>query len=216
MLKRLKAAAAKELENNENLNDKQREQAKQLLGEALDVFAKTIDLKKSDGGMSVVLEGGPVIIGGGLIAEGNKLNETFKKLINELSADKPELKNLVKLNAETYEGVTFHVAKIPINDAEAQEVFGDTVRFAVGLSDSRIYVGAGKNPIDWIKKAIDASKASPEKLISPVEMVISAEPIAKFLAKVIPERSCLTPAPRRWPPRWPSSLPRRRARTASR
>src|SRR5262249_28816712 len=47
----------------------------------------------------------------------------------------------------------------------------------------------GKDPIAALKKAIDASKESPDKAISPMEMAISATPIAKFIADNAPDDS---------------------------
>jgi len=157
-----------------------------LLSDVLGFAEKTIELKKNDGGMAIVLDDGPAIVLGARIAAGEKLEKTIKKLVNELAADEPKLKDIVKFDAEKYEGVNFHVAKIPIPDPKAAEVFGETVQIVVGLSESSLYFGAGKDPIAVIKKAMDESKASPGKAINPVDMVISATPIAKFFAKVIP------------------------------
>jgi hypothetical protein len=172
------------LESNEQLGDK-RELAKQLLGDVLDVLEKTVELKKSDAGMAVVLDDDLALAFGARIAAGKKLEATIKKLVNELANDEPKVKDLVKFNAESYEGVDFHVAKIPIPDPKAAEVFGQTIQIVIGLNESSLYFGAGKDPIAVIKKAIDASKASPGKSIDPTDLVISAKPIAKFFAKVI-------------------------------
>ena len=157
-----------------------------LLGDILDVVEKTVELKKSDGGMAIVLDDGPAVVVGARIAEGAKLESTLKKLVKELADDEPKLEEIIKFDAEKYEGVNFHVATIPLPDPEAAEVFGESVQIVVGISPSSLYFGAGKDPIATIKKAIDASKASPGKAIDPVDMVISATPIAKFFAKVIP------------------------------
>lgn len=183
-LANFKATANKMLDSNEQLGDK-REMAKQLLGDLLDVAEKTVALKKGDGGMAVVLDDGPVVVFGTRIAAGAKLEGAIKKLVKELSADEPKLAKLVTFDAEKYEGINFHVAKIPIPDPKAAEVLGESVQIVVGLSDSSLYFGAGKDPIATIKKAIDASKAAPGKAINPVDLVISATPIAKFFAKVI-------------------------------
>ena len=182
-----KANANKLLDANDQLGDK-RELAKQLLGDILDVVEKTAELKKSDGGMSVVLDDGPVIVAGARIAEGAKLESALKKLVKELAADEPKLADIIKFDADKYEGVNFHVATIPVPDAKAAEVFGESVQIVVGISPSSLYFGAGKDPVAVIKKAIDASKASPQKAIDPLDLVISATPIAKFFAKVIPAK----------------------------
>ena len=180
-----KATIGKMLDANEQLGDK-RELAKQLVGDILDVVEKTVELKKIDLGMSVVLDDGRVLVAGMRIAEGAKLESALKKLVKGIAADEPKVAEIVKLDAEKYEGVSFHVVTIPVPDPKAAEWLGQTVQIVVGTSPSALYFGAGKGPVDAIKKAIDASKASPQKAINPVEMVISATPIAKFFATVIP------------------------------
>lgn len=184
MLGNFKATANKMLDSNEQLGDK-RDMAKQLLGDLLDVAENTVELKKGDGGMAVVLDDGPVVAAGFRIAEGAKLEGAIKKLVKELAADEPKLAKLIQFDAEKYEGVNFHVAKIPVPDPKAAKVLGESVQIVVGLSESSLYFGAGKDPIAMIKKVIDASKASPGKAIDPIDMVVSATPIAKFFAKVI-------------------------------
>jgi hypothetical protein len=186
-LQTLKTSASKQLDDNEELGDKRREVAKQLLNDAFDVLQKTIALKKSDAGASVVLQEGPAVVYGMLIADGTKLDATVKKLVKELVTEKPELKDMIKLDAEEYEGAKFHVVTIPTPPGNGREVFGDSVQVVVGLSDSRLYIAAGKEPMAVLKKAIAASKDSADKAIPPMEMVISAESIAKFVAKVTPE-----------------------------
>ena len=188
MLDKLKTTATKQLEDNEDLSDKQKELGKQLLSDAFDVARQTVELKKSDAGLAVVLEDNPAMIAGWAIAAGEKLDTTFKKLAKEIISDKPELGSMVKINAETYEDVKFHVVTIPLPPADGvKEVFGDAIQVVVGISDSRLYIGAGKDPIAALKKAIAASKESPDKAITPMEMAISAGPIAKFIAKATPD-----------------------------
>jgi hypothetical protein len=190
MLEQLKTNGAKQLDDNESLTDKQKELGKQLLNDALDVARQTVELKKSDAGMAVVLGDNPSMILGTLIAAGDKLDTTFKKLIKEITTDKPELGSMIKLDAETYEGIKFHTVTLPVPPAEgAKEIFGDAIQIVVGISESRLYFGAGKDPVAALKKAIAASKESPDKEISPMEMVVSAEPIAKFVAKVAPDNN---------------------------
>ena len=185
-LDRCKKLADKALDDNDALGDK-RDMAKKLLGDLLDVAEKTIELKKSDGGMAILLNDGPVMIAGARIAAGEKLESTIKKLVKELTADDPKLSDIISLDVEKYEGVNFHVATLPINDPEAAKVLGDTVKIAVGISESSVYIGAGKDPIAKIKEAIDGSKASPGQAIDPMKLIVSGTPIAKFFAKKIPD-----------------------------
>jgi hypothetical protein len=185
MLVNYKATVNKLLDANDALGDK-RDLAKQLLGDLLDVAEKTAELKKSDVGMAVVLDDGPVAVVGTRIAEGAKLEATLKKLVTEVAKDEKQLAQIIKLDAEKYEGVNFHVATIEVPGDDAAKVLGKSVQIVVGIGPSTLYFGAGKDPIATIKKAIDASKASPGKAIDPLEMVISTTSIVKFLVKAVP------------------------------
>ena len=184
-LANLKAKANKLLDDNDQLEAKKRDLAKKLLGDILGVFEKTAELKKSEFGMAVVAEDAPAVVAGLRIAEGAKLESTLKELVDKLADDEPKLKELVKFDAEKDGDVNFHVVKIPLTDPDAAKVFGDPLQIVVGISPSRLYFGAGKEPITTIKKAIEASKAAPGKAIDAVDLVISGEPIAKFFAKVL-------------------------------
>ena len=120
------------------------------------------------------------------IAGGDKLESTVKKLVHELSNDEPQIGEMVKLDAEKYEGVNFTVATVPVTDHKAAAMLGESVQIVVGISPSSLYIGAGQDPVAEIKKAMDASKADPGKAIDPFDAVISATPIAKFFADKIP------------------------------
>jgi hypothetical protein len=181
----------------------------------LDAAAKAAELKPSDLAMAVVLDDRPAAIVGVRIAAGAKLEPTIKKLVAEVAKQHPQMAPLVKLDAEKYEGVTFHVVKIPVGaDAEAVKVFGESVEIVVGTSEAKMYVGAGKDPIGRIKKAIDVSKASPQQAIDPLEIVISDAPAAEFFAKVRTD-SRWRPMPRRASPGPPRCWPSRAARIMS-
>ncbi len=188
MLDNVKSATTKQLDENDELGDKRRDLAKQLLGDVFEVAKKTLDLGKSDGAIAVLLGDHPAVIGGAMIADGKKLKSALHKLAKEVQSESPDLAQMIKLDAEEYEGIKFDEATVPVPPAGgAREVLGDSVQIAVGISDSRIYIGAGKEPIAAIKKAIDASKDDPDKSISPMEMVISTAPIAKFIADNAPK-----------------------------
>lgn len=182
MLAKFRTTAAKDLEANEDLTKEKKDLAKQLLGDAMDVLNKTLDTKKSDGGMAVVLDDGPAIVAGLAIADGAKLDKAVQKLLT----DEPDLAKLVKVNAENHAGINFHVAKFPIPDEEAAAVLGQKVDVVVGIGENALYVGAGKNPLAVIKKVIDDSKKEAGKSIAPLQMTLSGASIAKFAAKVAP------------------------------
>ncbi|MGA2255681.1 MAG: hypothetical protein ABSG53_13630, partial [Thermoguttaceae bacterium] len=140
MLATYKASLNKLLDSNEQLGDK-RELAKQLLSDVFSVVEKTVELKKSDAGMAVVLDDGPAFVFGARIAAGAKLEDTIKKLVKEIAKDEPKVEDMIKFDAEKYEGINFHVAKVPLPDPKAAEVFGDSVQIVIGINESSLYFG---------------------------------------------------------------------------
>ena len=210
-----KTSLNKLLDSNDQLGDK-RELAKQLLGDVMGVVEKTVELKKSDAGMAIVLENGPAVVVGARIAAGEKLEATIKKLVKEIAKDDPKVEEIIKFDAEKYEGVNFHVAKIPLPDPKAAEVFGESVQIVIGINDSSLYLGAGKDPIAVIKKAIDASKASPGKAIDPSIWSSRPRPSPSSSPRSFRAITRQTPRPRRSLPRPPRCSPRQAARTISR
>ena len=80
-------------------------------------------MKKSDAGMAIVLNDGLTAVAGIHIAEGEKLEVTLKKLVAEIAADDPKLAKMIEFDAEKHDGVNFHVAKIPLDEPLAAEVY---------------------------------------------------------------------------------------------
>ena len=116
-----------------------------LLTDLLEIVEKTVDTKKSDGGLAVLLEpGATTLVGGGKIAEGAKLGDVVKRIAGLASADNPGIASALKLDAETHEGVTFHVITAPVSDPEAAKAFGPTVDLVVGIGPDRVYAAVGE------------------------------------------------------------------------
>ena len=216
MLANYKTTVSKLLDSNEALGDK-RELAKQLVADLLEVAEKTIELKKSDAGMAILLDDKPVAVVGARIAEGAKLEATIKKLVKELAKDSPQIADLIKFDAEKYEGVNFHVATIPVPaEGDATKIFGESVQIVIGISPSSLYFGAGKDPIDTIKKAIDASKAAPARRSIPWIWSSRPRPSPSSSPRCLRPTTRPRPTPRRALPRPLSFWPSRAARTISR
>ena len=176
---------AKELKK-QNLPEDQLKLAKQIIDDLMDVATKTIENKKSDGGLVLLLDPEAVtLVAGSVIAEGAKLESALKTLAAEVAKDSPELAGLLKLNAETHDGVRFHVLNIPVPpgpDKDIVPLVGKTLEVVVGIGDDKVYVAAGRNAIATLKKVMDNSKNGAD--IPPLSLSISAIPIAKFVAAV--------------------------------
>jgi hypothetical protein len=166
---------------NQGLSDDQLALAKQAADDVLDVLQKTIDSKKNDGGMALVLEpAAATLVAGGQIAEGAKLEGLLKKLVE---ADSDATKQ-IKLNTDKHEGVRFHTLTVPTPEPKLVPLVGDTLEIVIGIGDDRVLLAAGRNAAKTLKKVIDQSKAGTDKESMPFEMKASVSKIVKFLAAV--------------------------------
>lgn len=187
-LETMRKTATKDIADNADLTDQQRKLAQQLIADAMDVLQKTIDAKKSDGGMAVVLEpGAPAIVVGAAVAETAKLEKVLKQLAAEAKKEQPALGDLIKLDADSQSGVKLHMATVPIPDPNAAPIIGDSVQIVVGIGEDSVYIGAGKKAMDTLKKVIEKSKAEAGKSVPPVQVTVAGLPIAKFVAAVAPD-----------------------------
>ena len=195
MLAGVRKTAGKEIDGNDDLNADQKKVAKELLGDALDVLEKTIETKKSDGGLAVMLDAGaPTLVAGLALADGGKLDKVVKQLVAEAGKDNQEIAKLIKLDAETYSGFKIHTASVPIEDESAATIFGKQVDIIVAIADNGAYVAAGKGALKSLKQVIDKSKAEAGKPIAALQVSLAGGPIAKFVAQVAPMDEVKGPA----------------------
>jgi 6-phosphogluconolactonase/glucosamine-6-phosphate isomerase/deaminase len=186
MLAELRTRAIKELDAKDDLSQEKRDLGKQVLDDVLDVLNKTLDTKKSDAGMALLLDGNPTIVAGAVISDAGKLEKSLKRLL----AETPEqVGAALKIKEDTYEGVMFHVATVPVADEKAAALFGKQVKIAAGFGKNVVYVGAGKDPLKALKQVIDGSKKAPGKSVPAMQLSLAGAPIARFVAQIAPEPS---------------------------
>ena len=156
------------------------------------VLDKTLNGGKIDGGLSVGLAPKDVHLVAGLkIADGAKLNEAVKTVVSTaMKAARPEVAQLVKLDAETYQGVHFHVVSVPaaMLPPNPQDVFtkafGEKAELVLGIGDDSVYAAWSSDGVKTLKGLIDKCKAAPGKSTVPLQYSIAATPIAQFVANV--------------------------------
>jgi hypothetical protein len=90
----------------------------------------------------------------------------------------------IKWNADSHSGVNIHTFTIQLPDKEeTRELIGSEATVAVGLGAKAVYVAMGRaDVISDLKKAIDASLASPGKAVKPVEFTVALGPILETVA----------------------------------
>ena len=66
--------------------------------------------------------------------------------MDELKKDQPVIDELIKLNAETYEGVRFHTLNVPAADPALTRFFGDTLEVVLGVGDDKLLWPSAATP----------------------------------------------------------------------
>jgi len=186
MLAQLRGQAMKGIAEDSKLaNDEERQIAKDVVNKLLDVADATIKAASVDCGASLVLKPGSLgFVAGGFVADGEKLADAVKKLAGLAAKKDPNFPG-INFDAETYEGVTFHTAKIPlekVEDENVRAILGDPLELVIGTGKTSAYVAFGKEPSRLLKNVLDASAADSGKQLPPSQLRISLSPILTFVA----------------------------------
>jgi hypothetical protein len=183
-----KGEALRQLES-QGLEGEQLAQAKRLVSELIDVLSATVESGRMDVGMSAMA--GPKtlsVVAGGYVADAQRLDKVLRDVAVQIGKDEPEAAKMIKLDVEKHEGVQLHMVSIPKDKLEGMDqltaLVGDSLDFVVGVGEKQIYLGAGRDALATVKKAIDGVKAQPAKATLPAEVVIRLTPIAELIAAI--------------------------------
>jgi hypothetical protein len=186
MLQTARKKAMEEIDNDDNIEtDAERDTAKRLLGDLMDVVDKTVKAGKMDGGAALILKPEELtFVAGGFVADGKKLEKIVKEGVS-LAKDEPDFPEF-KFDVDTYKSVSFHTAQIPLREEneETRKLFGDKMLVAIGTGEKSLFVAFGKDPISTIKSVMDKSAAASGKDVEPMQLVVALTPIAKFAASM--------------------------------
>jgi hypothetical protein len=154
----------------------------------------TITNGRIDKGFSAVLKPDALtVVAGGAVVNNGRLEEMAKLVVEAVKKNHPDMAanvdNWVKLGADKYAGVVLHTVSIPIPaDAKDREklvsLIGETLEVVIGTSDDSVYIAAGRNPMEALKKAIEQSVAAASKSVPPLEITVSLAKVADFIAVV--------------------------------
>jgi hypothetical protein len=163
---------------------------RKLVNQVLDVIRSTLAAGRADGGLAVVANPEALTaVAGGVIADGDKLNQAVKDLVAGIREENPGIDQIVKLDAGEHKGVKFHTVSIPLpggddNQEKLAKMIGDTLEVALGIGPKSVYIAAGRAPMDLIKTVIDKSNELAGKAVPPLRITLDAEKLAKLLAVV--------------------------------
>ncbi len=157
--------------------------ATKLLDDINDFLVKTIETKKSDGGLALLLDTEAVtLIAGGAVAEGGKLEKVVEQLVADMKENDPDAVDNFQFNVDKHQGIRFHKMTIPPPDPGMIPFVGEELELVLGISDERVYLAAGRDAINTLKSVIDQSKAAEGKEVPPMQISISVGAFAKFFA----------------------------------
>jgi hypothetical protein len=166
---------------------------KPVLNDLFDVLAATIKKGRLDAGAQVSLDAGAVtIVAGGVLADGAKLEKAVKegvKIAADSAPDAEKVVKAIKFDAETYKGVRFHVAQVPVppdtqDRAQVVKMFGETATVVLAVGDESVFLAGGKNALAALRSVIDKSAAEPAKVVPPFQASLALLPLMQFAAEV--------------------------------
>lgn len=161
----------------------------QLVDDAFAILNASVEERELDLGM--FLEAGEkktTWLAGVRVADGSKVEDVLKVVVDEAAKEMPPLKEAVQFNAAEHEGVRLHTLTIPteaLGAPQLAELFGDELVIVVGAADKAVYLSVGADSLDLLKKAIDASKTV--KDLPPASLAISVGTIAELVGKYAPD-----------------------------
>jgi len=163
--------------------------ARELAGDVFELVADTARSGRVDGGMAVVLKSQAATLAAGTyIADGASLDRITKQIARIAEAENPKVKELVKLDADRFEGVRFHTVSIPVPpDAEDREkvvsLVGESLEVVIGIGEDSAYVAAGRDALGTLKRAIAASAKGASQKVPPIRLSLAVDLLAEFIAE---------------------------------
>jgi hypothetical protein len=192
MLTSMRQQANKAIDENEELADEPeaREALKEATGDLIDAFGSTIKSGQMDGGAALnIREDSLTAVAGIYVKEPAKLEEGLKKLDAAAQKRAEARVSEVKWNAASHAGVNFHSITVPVPESQEapRRMLGEKADIAVGIGEEAVYLALGRDNIEAVKKAIDASASERGKKVPPFEMALSLGPILDMAASQAPD-----------------------------
>ena len=177
---------ATEAIESEDLGEAKTKQALELGEELLAVVKGMIKGRTVDGGLSLEAgDKGITLITGGHVAGAAKLDDIFKKVVEQAREEEPDLDQFLKMNVAQHKDVKFHTLAVPaalvFKDGVPPAYTDSDVKITIGFGDSAVYLAHGADPVALLKAAIDRSAAASDAAAVPAQFSFSASAIGNLL-----------------------------------
>jgi hypothetical protein len=160
-----------------------RDAVKAAVSDWIDVAGETLKSGKIDAAAALNLSPDSIsYLFGAHVENPAKVEAGLQNL--DKAAKKSDKLSDIKWNADSHSGVNIHTFTVQTPDDKlTRELIGSEATVAVGLGPKEVYVAVGKaDSVAAMKKAIDASRATPNKSVKPVEFSVALGPIMEMAA----------------------------------
>lgn len=167
----------------DKLEGAKRDVIKAAAGEWFDAIEETLKSGQIDSAASLNVSPDSVgLIAGALVKDPAKVENGLKKLDEEFKGSSHF--EGVKWNAGSHGDVKFHTLTVPVPASEdgPLKLLGEQAEVAVGVGPQAVYLALGKDNLNALKKAIDASKAEANKSVPPFEIRFAFGPLMEVAA----------------------------------
>lgn len=186
MLDTAREQIAKEIDEGDDdlpASPEAREKVKQAVDDFIDAFIATVETGHMEGG--AVLNMSPyslTFVAGGHVTDPSKIESGIRKLAS-VAEEEPDFPG-INWNADSYSGVSFHTAQVPIeaDDEEARQLFGEIMDVSMGVGEDSIYFALGRDNLATTKAIMDASKSEPNKKVPVAQWSVALSPIMEVAA----------------------------------
>lgn len=179
-----KKQAEMEIDRSNDLSDAGKQKMKAAVSELFDAGAASAANGELDGGAVLNLSASALtFVAGFATSEPQRFEAAVRKMVEVGQEEATDDMPAVTWNAETYKDYAIHKFSKDVadeEDAEARRFVGDALEFGLGVGVDAIYFGAGRDWLAKVKSVIDASAASPDKNVPPMEMTFSVGQFANF------------------------------------
>ena len=175
--------------DRQDLSETDRQLAKQVLEELVDVIRETVETRRVDVGVAMLAgEQSLNLVGASFVADTAKLERLFKQVVSLAVQEDPGVAEAVTFDAEEYQGVRLHTVSVPVANSPNGDLpailGGDHLTAVVGFSSENAYLAIGPNAKEKLKQAIDQSKAAADQPVAPFRLSLSATAIGHVIEGV--------------------------------
>jgi hypothetical protein len=166
-------------------DDHIKELLKEFVDKLMSIGRETFDSGRVDVGAALVGEGPFTLLAGGYIKDDEAATKLFDELVETVESEAGFYG--IEKNVVEHKGVQFSRVLLPIPPGEEGDaianLFGSDVELVIGIGKQSAYIGLGRDCVEGLKKAIDASEQAADQKVAPLEVVAKLSPLSKLAAE---------------------------------